>query len=182
MACVCYGLRTTKLFRVIKVALRSDAQNASKDGKDEADPDPASAAIMPAEEETDDRNEKRGEQKFDRQVQRRGERDPDEPASAQVDEWHSRADPHPIISARDKCHAGKLLYNPGSVPCGSHDCPWFVAVVAVASYRLCKFLSCVVLKRYGTEFLAWTGGTTAGTRITTGITLRQCLHIALSPL
>jgi hypothetical protein len=65
MAYVCYGLRTTKLFRVIKVALRSDAQNASEDGKDEADLDPASAAIMPAEEETDDRNEKRGEQKSD---------------------------------------------------------------------------------------------------------------------
>jgi hypothetical protein len=110
MACVCYGLRTTKLFRVIKVALRSDAQNASKDGKDEADPDPASAAIMPPEEETHHRNEKGGEQKFDRQVQRRGERDPDEPASAEVDEWHNRADPRLIIHARDKHLTYELHY------------------------------------------------------------------------
>jgi len=30
-------------------------------------------------------------------VECRGERDPDEPASAEVDEWHSRANPRHII-------------------------------------------------------------------------------------
>ena len=53
---------------------------------------------MPPEEETGDRDKKREEQKFKRQAERRSESDPDEPASAEVDEGHSRADPRFIIA------------------------------------------------------------------------------------
>jgi hypothetical protein len=56
------------------------------------------AAIVLPEEETNAGNEERGEQKFNRQVKCRGERDPDEPASAEIDEGHSRADPGHIMA------------------------------------------------------------------------------------
>jgi hypothetical protein len=56
---------------------------------------------MPPEEKTGDRNEKRGEEKFNRQVECRGESDPDEPTRAKVDERPSRADPRLIILARE---------------------------------------------------------------------------------
>jgi hypothetical protein len=53
---------------------------------------------MLPKEETTNRNEKRREQKFYRQVKGRGERDPDEPASAEVHEGHSCAESSPIIA------------------------------------------------------------------------------------
>jgi hypothetical protein len=65
---------------------------------------------VPPEEETNDRDEKRREPKFNRQVKCRSESDPDEPASAQVDEWHSRADPCLIILARERRQVSERQY------------------------------------------------------------------------
>ena len=129
--------------------------------------------IMPPEEETTDRNEKRGEQKFNRQVECRGERDPDEPASAEIDEWHSRADPRLIILASDKRQASELRYLPGSVSCGSEESS-YAGVTTLCQWPLIdgeKILSCQVLKRYGTELVAETGGVIVGTCTTTELHL-----------
>jgi hypothetical protein len=62
--------------------------NCAADGEDNANPDQASAAIMPPEEETRDRDEKREEQKFNRQVKCRSKSNLDEPACVEVDERH----------------------------------------------------------------------------------------------
>jgi hypothetical protein len=78
---------------LIEVRAVQREPDSAVDDKAEADPDQANAVIFTPQHEANNRNEKREEQNFNRQVKCRGERDPDEPASAQVDEWHSRADP-----------------------------------------------------------------------------------------
>ena len=55
--------------------------DATGDCKNDANPDAARTRIVPPEKETSDRDEQREEQKFNRQVECRGESDPDEPAS-----------------------------------------------------------------------------------------------------
>jgi hypothetical protein len=76
-----------------------DEPDCAADGEDSANPDQADVMIISPEKETNDGNDKRGEQKLNRQAESRSERDPNEPASAEVDERHNRADPRLIILA-----------------------------------------------------------------------------------
>ena len=78
--------------------------------RDDTAPDQLGAMIISPEEETDNRNEKRREQKFNRQAECRGECDPDELDSANIDEWHSRADPRLIILASGKRQILRIAY------------------------------------------------------------------------
>ena len=87
---------------LIEARDRRGKSQAAEDRGGNAESDQAHALIVAPWPETEDRNEKRGEQKFKRQAKCRSERDPDEPASAQVDEGHSRADPRLMILARNK--------------------------------------------------------------------------------
>jgi hypothetical protein len=93
---------------LIEVRQAHGKPKRTTDGEDDADPDQAGAMIISPEEETNDWNEKRGEQKFNQQVECRSERDSDEPASAEVDEWLRCTDPRLIILAQDRRQAGEL--------------------------------------------------------------------------
>jgi hypothetical protein len=93
---------------LIEVRAAHGEPECAKNRSEATELDSARARIVTPEEKTTDRGKKRVGEKFNRQVECRSERDPDEPASAEIDEWHSRADPRLIILAWGKCRAGEL--------------------------------------------------------------------------